>query len=1007
MKGWHSVAGRLAGWGLAGLLALLPVARATGGTFGSVVPLRGHASDLALDERRGVVYVANLTANRIEVVSLADRTLRSPIGVPWQPSAIALSPDGRYLVVTHYWNFQPSSPPPVTVVDLDANVGSTYTLGLLGLTVTFVGPNEALILTTKDFRLLDPVTGRIQVLDSVAGVIAKTLPQPAPSFPPDFVRASAAISGDGQWVFGVVEAEVEESSNATLHYRYRVATRELAAISITASPPLGPRVVSVNQDGSAYMVGWAMFDRRGVVLGQIRNALGAMAVGSHAIDSVGGVAYVQVPEAPSTSGQTPALPQLAIVEADNLTLRERVKLPENLAGKSVLSADGKVMYAISASGLTILPVGSLASSPRVTALQEDVLLQGNLCDRQVLTRDIDLVDPGGGATDFRLSTTTEGIALEPASGVTPAKVRIAVDMNAFQNLRGTAVATLEIQSSAAVNLPPPVRLLINNREPDQRGTVINIPGKLVDVLADPFRDRFYILRQDKNQVLVFRGSDFLQIATFRTASTPTQMAITLDGSYLLVGADDSQIVSVYDLARMQATTPVAMPPGHYPRSVAASAGAILVASRVVGPAHTIDRVNLYTRRAITLPSLGIWENKINLNTMLATTSSGGAILGAMADGNVLLFSAAADTFTLWRKDFTELSGAYAAENDYFVVGAALLNPSLVPIRTLETNTGTPSGFAFLDGYGLKTNAMAGPGPGVVQRVDLARGDSLGPTRMVEAPLVSDTNTVFTRTLAPLANRQAIISLTTSGFVALPWNYDAAVPLPRLERVVNVADSSAAVASGGLVSILGTGLSPVTVATSQLPLPTALGQSCLTVNGLLTPMISLAPTEIRAQLPYPIVGNATLILRTPAAVSNQLTINVRPAAPSVFRSATAGPQTGLATVFRAGNGQLVTPSNPIHPEDIIVIFATGMGQTWPAQEAGAPAPAEPLAWVVLPAELSLGGVALPVWFAGLVPGLAGVYQINADVPGWVPAGMEVPLVITQGGYSTALSVRVVK
>jgi uncharacterized protein (TIGR03437 family) len=273
--------------------------------------------------------------------------------------------------------------------------------------------------------------------------------------------------------------------------------------------------------------------------------------------------------------------------------------------------------------------------------------------------------------------------------------------------------------------------------------------------------------------------------------------------------------------------------------------------------------------------------------------------------------------------------------------------------------------------------------------------------------VSDTNTVFTRTLAPLANRQAIISLTTSGFVALPWNYDAAVPLPRLERVVNVADSSAAVASGGLVSILGTGLSPVTVATSQLPLPTALAQSCLTVNGLLAPMISLAPTEIRAQLPYQIVGNATLILRTPAAVSNQLTINVRPAAPSVFRSATAGPQTGLATVFRAGNGQLVTPSNPIHPEDIIVIFATGMGQTWPAQEAGAPAPAEPLAWVVLPAELSLGGVALPVWFAGLVPGLAGVYQINADVPGWVPAGMEVPLVITQGGYSTALSVRVVK
>jgi len=38
---------------------------------------------------------------------------------------------------------------------------------------------------------------------------------------------------------------------------------------------------------------------------------------------------------------------------------------------------------------------------------------------------------------------------------------------------------------------------------------------------------------------------------------------------------------------------------------------------------------------------------------------------------------------------------------------------------------------------------------------------------------------------------------------------------------------------------------------------------------------------------------------------------------------------------------------------------------------------------------------------------GVYQINAAVPSWVPLGMEVPLTISQGGYSTSLSVRVVK
>ena len=33
------------------------------GTFGTVVPIGGQASDLALDEARGVVYVANYTSN--------------------------------------------------------------------------------------------------------------------------------------------------------------------------------------------------------------------------------------------------------------------------------------------------------------------------------------------------------------------------------------------------------------------------------------------------------------------------------------------------------------------------------------------------------------------------------------------------------------------------------------------------------------------------------------------------------------------------------------------------------------------------------------------------------------------------------------------------------------------------------------------------------------------------------------------------------------------------------
>src|SRR5882724_13304088 len=93
---------------------------AMAGTFGKVVPIGGSASDLALDEPRGVLYIANYTANRVEVMSLANLTVQTSINVASQPSGLSLSPDGRYLVVTHYGNFvAPASPNNgLTVIDL-------------------------------------------------------------------------------------------------------------------------------------------------------------------------------------------------------------------------------------------------------------------------------------------------------------------------------------------------------------------------------------------------------------------------------------------------------------------------------------------------------------------------------------------------------------------------------------------------------------------------------------------------------------------------------------------------------------------------------------------------------------------------------------------------------------------------------------------------------------------------------------------------------------------------
>ncbi len=62
----------------------------------------------------------------------------------------------------------------------------------------------------------------------------------------------------------------------------------------------------------------------------------------------------------------------------------------------------------------------------------------------------------------------------------------------------------------------PVHVLVNHADPNQRGTILEVPGTLVDILADPVRDRYYVLRQDNNTLLVFDGANNTQLKTLRT-----------------------------------------------------------------------------------------------------------------------------------------------------------------------------------------------------------------------------------------------------------------------------------------------------------------------------------------------------------------------------------------------------------------------------------------------------------------------------------------------------------
>jgi len=996
-------------------------------TFGTVVPIGGHASDIALDESRGLLYIANFTANRIEVMSTADYSIHTSMNVAPQPAALAISGDSKYLMVAHYGSITPAdnSRNAITLINLGDNTRQTFTTGDTPLGVAFMADGSGIIITTTSVLSFDPVSGAMTVMATFSS-LANQLPVKLSTFPTQVILASVATNQNRTVLYALTD---DGGSQGFIRYdmtRNGPAAGQpgLIGFGVVASPKPLPRV-GVSADGSRAIMGMYLLDAFANDLAQFPNSISSQNTGGAVIDPKTGNIWAQIVTG-NTSSTTSATgvtsttttvtgpTVLSLLDGENLGVLESYYLAENITGREVLSSDSGMLYAVSDSGVTVFPVGQMNQLHRLRASVSDVVARGSFCNRTVITQTITITDPGGGNTAFALSSSQNGVTISPSVGFTPAQVRVMVDPTAFQHQNGTLSVNLPLGSPQAINVNSQIRLLINNRNPDQRGTFFNVNGTLTDLLADPVRNRFYIVAQDKNQVLVYDSTTYQQIATLKTSATPTQIAFTFDRKYLLIGHDNAQYVWVYDLDTLQRQDPIAFPPGHYPRSIAESGKQLLALSRNIsgtGGPGVIDRIDFAARRASMLPTLGIYTNSLSPSGVLAPSPNGGTILVAMPDGNVMLYDANADTFTVSRKDLPGLSGAYAASSyNNYIVGNSILNPSLVPMGSLETSSGSASGFAFVDQGGFRTTASGASSPGVIERFDPTQAGAVGkPTRLVEAPVVPPSSAIqpFIRSIAPLYDRSAVIALSVSGYTVLPWNYDAAVAPPKIAAVVNAADGKLPVAPGGLISVFGTQMAPVNLATKEVPLPTALADSCLTVNGVPVPVLFVSSTQINGQLPFNVDGNAQMTLRTPGGISDNFNFSILPAAPSIFRTGQAGPETDLATITRSDNGEFITPTNPIHFGDSITIWATGLGRTNPPIDTGAAAPADPLPSAVIAPGVTLGGAALAVDYAGLVPGSVGLYQINARVPNNVPLGLSIPLVINQGGSSTTLTVRVVK
>src|SRR5580765_4307578 len=132
------------------LLATLGIAAASIGaaqpaTFGIRVPIGGEATDLAIDQPRGVLYIANFTANRIDRMNLATFQLQAPFQVDPHPVSMSLSPDRRWLLVAHYDNPKTGTPTNnhLTLLDLVSGTRKTLAMPEPPLAVSFGADNEA------------------------------------------------------------------------------------------------------------------------------------------------------------------------------------------------------------------------------------------------------------------------------------------------------------------------------------------------------------------------------------------------------------------------------------------------------------------------------------------------------------------------------------------------------------------------------------------------------------------------------------------------------------------------------------------------------------------------------------------------------------------------------------------------------------------------------------------------------------------------------------------------
>lgn len=213
--------------------------------------------------------------------------------------------------------------------------------------------------------------------------------------------------------------------------------------------------------------------------------------------------------------------------------------------------------------------------------------------------------------------------------------------------------------------------------------------------------------------------------------------------------------------------------------------------------------------------------------------------------------------------------------------------------------------------------------------------------------------------------------------------------------------NAPLSPGSIISLFGQNLANGTAVAELLPLGDTLAGATVFMAGTPVPLLYGSNGQINAVVPVEVNTNTSqqILLERGNTLSIPISVDVGPADPAVFGYALPGDPSSQGAIVNALSYVVADPSTPVTAGDVLAIFCTGLGMVDQTILDGAAAPSSPLAHTVATATVTIGGQNAPVSFAGLSPGFAGLYQIDAAVPSGVTPGSAVPVVVSIGGMTS--------